>query len=270
MASSGKKKPALVYKPIYRGKPFCGLVAKRGLKLLVYQLIFSVFYLLMGAALSAASLVIRYIVAAALLLVCIAIVWGEAAKHGESDVSIGQIVYARKQDGKPVSDDNIEKCFHPLRSVTTLLTGVLPLVILALVFSLIAKREIPSMPVPGWISDSIQTGKDPSLYYYSSEYYSMRNPTGIAEVLRVIVRTFIFPFVSLADSMDKDARLLVDRLSPILIMIPYLSYIPGYLLSTRERAQVHGSIAASDRKEKKRRMRMEKRRAERENKNQLI
>lgn len=137
-ANKKKNKNELVYKPMCPGKPFNRIVLKRGAKLLTYQLIFAVFYLLMGVAMSSTAFVIRAAVAASVLLVCCALIWFEGAKHGENDVTTAQIVYARKEEGKTVNTETLDQCYHPARGVIVFLLAILPLVIITGVYALIA------------------------------------------------------------------------------------------------------------------------------------
>ena len=56
---TGKQKPSLVYKPYLRGNWHSGLAAKRGLRILVYLLVFMFVYLFIGQVLLFDSVILR-------------------------------------------------------------------------------------------------------------------------------------------------------------------------------------------------------------------
>ena len=74
------------------------------------------------------------------------------------------------------------------------------------------------------------------------------------DVLRLIIRVAIMPFVSMTGSENRDGLLLLERLSPMLVLLPACAYGTGYLQGQRERTRIHTGIAESNR----RRIRKEK------------
>lgn len=259
------KKVKEVYKPYVPGKVFTGAVIRRGLKLLFYQILFVVFFLLGGGVISGRVAVLRYIVTVAVELVCGGLIWMEGEKDGISDLTAGQNAYNRKEAGKTIPESELKKCYHPMRSVVTFLVAVLPLVLVSGLYACIAVKEEIALPLQGFARDSIASTAGEGLGYYVKT-----DPMGLTEVLRVIVRICIFPFVNLADTNAKGAKLLIDRLSPLLICVPFISYIPAYLLARKVKALTHGQIAANEKKAARRKARLEAQKREREEKNRLI
>lgn len=255
-----------VCKPYIKGKPFSQSVLKRGLKLLGYQLIFIVFYLLLGVSLSLGNTVIRVLLSLVLLLVCAALVWVEGAKTGDGDVGSGQIAYNRRESGKALAEKDIENAFHPLKGlVTALIAAAIPFLI-CLVYALICEKETYVLQsLPSWVGSLAGEGD-----YLALDYYNQTDPMGLRDILRIIVRTCIYPFVNMIPTADYNGRLIVDRLSPILVTIPFLAYAGGYLTGPGQRAGVQGSIDKNNARARKKRMKQERRKAEREQKNRLI
>ncbi|MBO2517801.1 MAG: hypothetical protein CW338_11135 [Clostridiales bacterium] len=260
-----KKKIENVYKPYVRGIPVTGTVIRRGLKLLVYQLVFAVFFLLGGGVFSGGAAVLRYIATVVVVFVCCALVWMDGSRDGMTDVTAGQNAYKHREAGKEITRAELEKCYHPLRSVVTFLAVALPLVLVSGLYACMAVKERIALPVAEWAGSASGSGAGEGLGYYIKT-----SPMKLVDILRVIVRICIFPFMNLADSNAKETRLLIDRLSPLLICIPFMAYIPAYLIAPRARAQTHGQIAAGEKKAQKKRARMEARKREREEKNRLI
>ena len=84
-----------------------------------------------------------------------------------------------------------------------------------------------------------------------NKYRSDLGITYDADVLRLIVRMSIMPYVNLVGSTNKDGLLLLERFSPLLALIPGLVYGWGYTQGVAVRSQVHTDIAAGKRKQKR-------------------
>ena len=93
----------------------------------------------------------------------------------------------------------------------------------------------------------------------------------VMDILRMVDRILIFPFANIATVDNKDALLLMDRLSPLLVCLPALGYPLGYLTGPRSRALVHGDIRSNEKRNQRRRNRAIKASRRRtEKKNELI
>ena len=85
--------------------------------------------------------------------------------------------------------------------------------------------------------------------------YTVRGGMQFVDVLRIIVRILIMPFISMVGSENRDGLLLVERLSPVIVLLPALAYGTGYLQGRSERTKIHTGIAEN----RKSRARKEKR-----------
>ena len=85
--------------------------------------------------------------------------------------------------------------------------------------------------------------------------YTVREGMSAVDVIRIIVRICVMPFVSMAGAENRDAMLMVERLSPLLVLLPAIAYGTGYLQGQKERTRIHTGIAES----RKNRARKEKR-----------
>ena len=58
----------------------------------------------------------------------------------------------------------------------------------------------------------------------------------------------VMPFVNIAGAGNKAGILLIERLSPLILLLPAASYGTGYLTGRNIRTQVHTAISTNDRK----------------------
>lgn len=264
--SKNNQKVKPVKKPYLTGPVFSKRVMRSGLKLLAYELLFVFLNILLGSSLSfESSVFLRVLTNSLLVAACAALIYMDGAKAGDADVAFGEIAYTRKEAGKQISKADLERCYHAGKGFMAVLFGAGLLVIVAAFYALMAQKQVYTLQsLPSWVSAfSSQQDVVLPLQYYNTAY-SMT----IADVLRIIVRACIYPFVNIAGVRNADALLLVDRLSPLLILLPYLFYGVGYLQGPRSRALVHGSIA-SDSKRRQRREKRE-RRARQQKNNQIV
>lgn len=260
-----KKGPQPVYKPYLKGSVASKTAALRGRRILCYQLIFVLLYVMLGSVLSFESLALRIITNLFLVGACAALMYMDGTKQGEDDCAFAEIADSRLAQGKDVPDDDRDRCYHPLKGTFTFLVGMSPLVLLALVYAFMAKREAYVLQtLPSWVSGyTRQSEVGSALAYYNASY-----TLSFVDVLRTIIRFLTLPFVNIAGTYQYDAKLLVDRLSPLLVLIAPSFYALGYLQGPYLRALVHGNISSAN----KRRARREKkaRQARRQKTNELI
>lgn len=260
------KKTKPVCKPYLKGKPLSKQVLKRGTRLLAFQIVFILFYLLLGASLSIGGAVLHVITSLVLIAVCGALVWMEGVKAGDEDVCAGQIAYGKQETGRTVTNEEKEKAFHPAKGFVTVLIAVLIPVLICLAYALMCKKDTYHLQnLPSWISSSAGEGD-----YLALRYYTETESIGLVGVLSLVVRTCIYPFLNMVSSTDFNARYVIDRLSPLLVIIPFLPYAFGYLTGPRQRAGIQDSINRNNAKAKRQRRKQEQRKAEREQKNRLI
>lgn len=251
------KKPSLVYKPFLQGRPVSALAAKRGLKVLVYLLAFMLLYLFIGQALMFDSLPLRLLLNIAALLAVAGLMYNDGAKAGMDDVAFAEIALQRQQNGRELSKQDLDRCFHPLKGFFTAFVGVLPLLLVAIALSVTAERLVYQLGgLPSWLQ-GFERRADVG---QALAYYQEPTKFGFVDVLRVIVRLSIFPFVNMVGPDSPDAMLLLERLSPLLVCLLPLAYGIGYTQGRTLRAKVHGAIKSDTRRRVQRQRRETKRR----------
>jgi hypothetical protein len=79
-------------------------------------------------------------------------------------------------------------------------------------------------------------------------------PEGMAliDYIRAIIRITIIPFVNIVSSSNKAGMLTIERLSPLILLLPAAAYGTGYLTGKSIRTQIHTAISENDKKRKRR------------------
>ncbi len=263
-----KNKRALVFKPYMKGNSYDGAALKRSLRLMAYFLMFAFLYLMVGSALQFSNAFLRVLMNLMMVLVCAAIVYLDGARLGEAEVAYGEITYIRQESGREVEEKDKERCYHPLKGVLIALVAAIPVLLLTLPHAFTAQKQVYALQsLPKWVAGySTQTEVTAPLQYYS-------HPISITvmDILRMVDRILIFPFANIATVDNKDALLLMDRLSPLLACLPLVGFPLGYLTGPRSRAMVHGDISSSNKRQQRRKRKAIKaRQARTAKKNELI
>lgn len=263
--AAATKEPTLVYKPYLTGRPVSLLAAKRGIRVFVYLLLFALVYLFIGQALMFNNVALRVLLNAMALIAFAALLFNEGGKTGLDDVAFAEIALQRKENGKEVTTADLDRCYHPGKGFFIALIGVLPLLLIAIVFAVIAKEVLYQLgALPSWLQ-GFERRADVG---QALAYYHEPGTFGLEDALRVIVRLAIFPFVNMVGTGSSKAMLTLERLSPLLVCVLPLGYAIGYAHGKRLRAGVHGAIA-SDTKRRVKKERRERRRRRQEPK-QLV
>lgn len=169
--------------------------------------------------------------------------------QGENDAAYGEIIYGRRQSGHQISEQECERSFHPLKGLYAALVGAAPFVLFALVYAIMAEPVYYSLGVlPSWVEGlTSQTEFGTAL-----NYYNVGSELGVVGVMRILDRAMVMPFVNVATAIDMDAVLLVERLSPLFVLISPMGYAYGYSRGQHLRNQVNTGIKMGDDRKKKR------------------
>ena len=243
-----KRKVKPVYKPYLKGNAFSALAVKRGGKILVYVLIFLVFNLFIGSVFSFDSQFLRILLNGLQTAVYAMVLFFDGMNTGDGDVGFAEIQYAHHQAGETISKEDRDHCFHSAKGFVTVLCGLLPVILICLAFALTTKKNTYTLQVlPSWVAAfSAQEEIAAPLAYYGRNV-----PFTVLDALRVFVRILLYPVYNMIGARNADAVLLADRLSPALVLVPFLFYGIGYIFGVRSRAMMHGGMALARRHRKK-------------------
>lgn len=264
----GAKKRELVYAPYQRGDWHDKTAVRRGLSILTYYLVFAFLYVLLGATLQFDNAILRVAGNLVLVLACAMLLYMNGARDGEADTALGEIALTRAKTGKAVSPEDARRCFHPAKGFFVMGVGVALLLMLSISNALTAQKQVYTLQsLPTWVS---AYGEQEEIALPLA-YYRREVAFGVLDVIRLIVRVLVFPFANIATADNADAMLLVDRLSPLLVMLPALGYPLGYLSGPRARAMVHGDINNHEKRRQRRNRKADRAKKERlEKKNEII
>lgn len=247
-----KKNDKSTIKPIakpmlYAERAFSKPVRKQALTLFGYQLLAIVLYFLLGSALSFDSVVLRVITNLLLYAAVAALIFIYGSSWGVQDAQFSEIMYRRKESGKAIPDTERDRCFNVKKAWVSVLFGVLPFFICAVVLAIFTKRlgyQLQSLP--RWMTTSARREE----FAYALSYYQGVNELQWLTVFRTIVRLDLFPLVQIVGAENYDVLLWLERLSPLLCFIAPIAFPIGYSFGKRDRALTHGSIARADRRKK--------------------
>ncbi len=212
-------------------------------------------FVIAGLMMSWSSKALTIIFNLAVLLVAYMIFWNTGTGTGADAVNQGEIMLQRQEKGRPVADWERSMCYHPWKGLVSALIGSLPLVIASVVLALLAQRQMTSIgALPSWVG-GLETR--PEIGDALAIYHAEAALT-LESALRVIIRMSLMPFVNMIGAADRDAMLILERVSPLLNLLPAVAYGLGYRNGVQARSVVHTNIALGKKKQKQKQRREKK------------
>ena len=266
---TNKKKPQVqeVKKPIitgsWHGKHAWSLAGKRALNMLAVTAI----YLIGGMLLGFDGIAGRIFSCVMIVFAAAYYLYASGLAQGQTDAAFGEILYSRRENGHNVPAEDIDRSFHPLKGLFAVVVGAVPFVLFTLVFACITKVTVYQLgALPGWMDSLVsQTEVRDALCYYEA-LGGMKT----MDVLRIIDRAMIMPFINVAAYFGAQASLLAERLSPLLILVAPMGYALGYSQGLNLRTRINTGIKMGDEKKKRRERKARKQRQRSKSPEQLI
>lgn len=238
-----------------KGSPVDGKTARSALTFMGSLVLMAIAFLLLGMAMMMDNTILRVAFNGCLIAAALLMFFQTGAGQGAVAVNLGEMLYDRRQSGGKVTDKEQKSCYHPLKGLITALLGSIPVVVAALVLALVAQRQMTALgALPSWVSafeGRTEIGN-------ALAYYHQPAALTVEDVLRVIIRVLMMPLVNIVNPYGADALLTLERLSPLVMMVPALAYGVGYTQGVRARKQVHAGIAEGEIKRKKKEKRQRK------------
>lgn len=249
MTSRSKKPVQPVTKPYLTGAPTEERTWKSALGFFGTLVLFGIFTFLICSMMNMDSLFLRILLNGAVEGALLFFLYSNAAGKGAEAVARGEILWQKQERGSFIADSERRMSYHPAKGFLVGLLGSVPLLLCAIALAIIAKRQETGIgALPSWLS-SYQGRSEigDALVAYTSQ-------TGATaeDILRLIVRISTMPFVSMVGATDRDGMLLLERLSPILVLLPALAYGLGYTRGPAQRSRILTGIAEGVRKQKRR------------------
>lgn len=245
MDSKKKQKIERVSKPYLKGEMIDRTTLPGALKFFAGSIAMTVAFLVIGVMMSWDQAWMNIAVNLVIVMGVYLFFHQMGVTSGADAVNQGEIMYARQEKGRPVADWERKLCFHPLKGMTSALLGSIPLVLCSLVLACIAQRQLTSLgALPSWLSgiEGREEIGGAIAFYHESGSLSLE------AALRVIIRMSTMPYVNMVGATNKDAMLILERLSPILNLLPAIFYGIGYMGGVSVRTSVHTNIALGKKK----------------------
>lgn len=260
MQRSKQKGPPVqeVKKPVLKGSWHGKDALRLAGKVMASLLAVTVLFLLMGTLLSFDSLFLRIFFCGLLVAAAFGVLYSQGATAGQQDAAFAEIMYVRRREGKEVVPSDEARCFHPAKGFFAAFLGVLPYMLVAVVFAFLTRPVLYTLgALPGWLRELTRQSEFGNALGY---YATARGMEGM-DVLRIVARAMVMPFVNVAILLGEQAMLWVERLSPLLVCIVPLGFGAGYRQGLAVRVRINTGIAIGDAKKKRRERKERKRRA---------
>lgn len=250
-----KQAPKEVNKPYITGNPADENTLKRSFIYLGTLIMVFFISFIACSSTSSAGLFLRILINTAVIAIVLYLFFNNGTNHGAEAVARGEILYQKQEKGQPFTEAEKSVCFHRLKGFITALAGTLPFLVLAIVLAVFSTvQQTDSGSIPSWM----QTYTRRSDIGNALVNYTQPEALGLVEYVRIAVRIAILPFVNLIGYSSKYGMYILEKISPLLLLLPAVSYGFGYLTGRSIRTRIHTVISENNRKrnrrEKKRRM----------------
>lgn len=243
------KKPRIVRKPYLTGTPVDKKTLSEALKFFGCMIAMAMLFVVAGAVMMVENTFLRIVLNSAAMLLPYIMFYYNGMSKGTIAVNLGEMLHVRQENGRTIPADEQKLCYHPLKGFISALLGTIPFVVCAVILALTAQKQLTGLSsLPTWIA-SMSTREeiaDPLAFYFAQSSISLES------IVRMPVRMLLMPLVGMVGTENTEGLLLVERLSPILLLLPALAMGFGYTRGIDVRTQVHTSIAANNRKRAKR------------------
>ena len=195
---------------------------------------------------------------AAVVLVVLMLFFNFGSNLGAEAVSRGEILWQKQEKGQSFSESERNLCFHPLKGYLIAFLGILLFLIAAIIFACITNiQTTDSGALPGWMQSYLRRGD------VSNALVNYTEPEGMhfADYLRAFIRICILPFVNLVGHSNKTGMLTLERISPLILLLPVAAYGTGYISGKSIRTRIHTAISENEKK----RIRRDKRKSRNQN-----
>lgn len=247
-AKKKQQKIEKVSKPYMKGDMIDRTTLPGALKFFVGTVLMSLAFLIVGVMMNMDMPWLGITINVSILLAAYLFFQQTGLSAGADAVNQGEIMYARAEKGRPVAEWERSMCFHPLKGLVSGLLGSIPLFLCALVLAFVTERQVSSLgTLPAWIS-GLETREEIGA---ALTYYHEAGSMSLASALRLVIRMSTMPYVNIVGASNKEGMLLLERISPLLSLIPAIAYGIGYMGGVGVRSNIHTNIALGKKKAKR-------------------
>lgn len=217
--------------------------------------------LILGTMMMWNNVILRVIMNALVQVFAYGIYWQSGLGAGTQAVNLGEILHQRRSTGREVNASELKQAYHPAKGFIIALLGSLPMFLCALVLALTTEKVLTGAgALPSWLESlerREEIGGALAMYHQSASL-------SVTDVTRLLIRMILMPLVNIVGAGSKGTMVALERLSPLLVLIPGVCYGLGYMGGVQVRSQVHADIEAGKRRIKRRQKRERQQRAKRE------
>ena len=242
---TANRKPSESAKPFTTGAPTDENTIKHSLVFFGVILLAAFMCFIVCSMTSFKSVVLRVLINVIIEGLILLIFYTKGAQNGTDGVVRGEILYQHIQKGQDVSPGEKRVPFHPLKGFIIGLLGTAIPLILAVILAATAEKQMTTAGVlPSWTDAYLRRSEIGD----ALAVYSQSSPITVTDIIRIIVRILMMPLITMAGAENRDLLLLLERLSPLIVLLPAVSYGIGYMTGPARRKTIHKEIAANNRK----------------------
>lgn len=219
-----------------------------------------IFSFIVCASTGFSSIVLRLFINIVIIFAVLVIYFNSGTNNGAEAVARGEILYQKEQKGTPFTDTERRVSFHPLKGFMIGFLATLPFFITALIFALNARiQTTDSGTLPSWMQAYIRRSDIGAALVQ----YTQPEAMSVIDFLRMIIRVCLMPFVNIVGSSNRNGLIVLERLSPMIMLLPAASFGFGYLSGQSIRTRVHTAISENEKRRMKKEKRARRKRTER-------
>ena len=240
-----QKNKEKVKKPFLKGSPTDENTVKQAFKFFGLLVIVAFMCFIVCSMTSFKSPVLRIGINLLIIILILTVFYNRGLQHGTEAVARGEILYQHVEKGQEVTTSEKRIPFHPLKGFINGLSGSAVFILLALILAFTAKiQQTGAGTLPSW-TESYMRREAIGAALIS---YTHSDPLTLTDIIRIVIRMIIMPFVSMAGAENKTALLWIERMSPVILMMPAFVYGIGYLRGPSARETIHSEIAENRKK----------------------
>ncbi len=165
----------------------------------------------------------------AVILVILMLFFNFGSNLGAEAVNRGEILWQRQEKGLSFSESERKICFHPLKGYLIALLGLILILIPAVILAFVTDIQTTDAgALPGWMQSYLRRGD------VSNALINYTQPEGMK-------------FADYLHS-NKTGMLTLERISPLILLLPALAYGTGYISGKSIRTRIHTAISENEKK----------------------
>ncbi len=240
-------KPAVseVRKPFLEGSALDERTAKSSLAFFGSMILVVFVSFITGLSASFDSYILRLIINGAVIILALIIFYNNGTKRGAEDIKKGEILWQKKEKGQPFTEGEQKLCFHPMKGYTIGILGSLVFIVLAVILALSTSLKMTEAGgLPSWMQAYTKRSD------IGNALVNYTQPEGMKMVdyVRAAVRIVMLPYVNIVGGTNRYGILILERISPLILLLPAAAYGTGYIAGKKVRTQVHTAISENERK----------------------